>query len=364
MNRPDKISFENTHREFTVTLNNRVNDYFKVNQLSRNANSEMVIKTIVMLTLYFGPYAIILSGLVSSVLGTLGMVVLMAFGLAGIGLSVMHDGNHGAYSSKRWLNTLIGYSLNLIGANSFNWKIQHNLLHHSYTNVFNADEDITSQGILRFAPQAKWQWYHRYQFIYAWFLYGLMTLYWMFYKDFEQLLRYQKNGLLKRQKSSAVKEWTILITTKLVYVSYIFILPVLITPWVWWQVIIGIFIMHYITGFLLAIIFQPAHVIEGSEFPQPDDNQSLKDNWAIHQLRTTTNFANTSRWFTWVVGGLNFQIEHHLFPNICHVHYRNLSSIVKSTATEFRFPYKRVNSFTKALRGHTQILRQFGIKPA
>ena len=121
------------------------------------------------------------------------------------------------------MNTIIGYSLNLIGANSFNWKIQHNVLHHSYTNVFNADEDITSQSILRFAPQAEWQWYHKYQFIYAWFLYGLMTLYWMFFKDFEQLLRYQKNGLLKRQKSSAGKEWTILIITKLVYISYIFI---------------------------------------------------------------------------------------------------------------------------------------------
>jgi linoleoyl-CoA desaturase len=185
----------------------------------------------------------------------------------------------------------------------------------------------------------------------------------MFYKDFEQLLRYQKNGMLKRQKANATREWVILITTKIVYICYIFVAPLLVTPWLWWQIIIGMAIMHYITGFLLAIIFQPAHAIAGSEFLQPDMNHSLKDNWAIHQLRTTTNFANNSRWFTWFVGGLNFQIEHHLFPGICHVHYRKLAGIVKSTAREFGLPYKSVRTFAKALHGHIQLLRQLGMRP-
>lgn len=360
MNPPGNLTFENSHRDFTITLNKRVNDYFKTNNLSRYANGEMVIKSIVMMALYFVPYILILSGVFSGVFLTLGMVFLMGLGLAGIGLCVMHDGNHGAYAKERWINSIIGYSLNLIGANSFNWKIQHNLLHHSFTNVYNVDEDISKKGILRFTPHTKWRRFHRYQFIYAWFLYGLMTLLWMFYKDFAQLTKYHKKGFIERQNSTARKEWSILIFTKIAYITYIFVLPLLVTPWFWWQIIIGILIMHYITGFILAIIFQPAHVIEGTDFPQPDINRSLKDNWAIHQLRTTTNFANRSRWFTWLVGGLNFQIEHHLFPGICHVHYHKISEIVRSTALEFRFPYKRVPSFANALQGHIQLLKKLG----
>lgn len=357
------IKFENTQRGFVQTLNMRVNDYFKSNQLSRYANKEMVLKTIAMLSLYFVPYYLIISGTIAGIGGAIGMVVLMGFGLAGIGLSVMHDGNHGAYSNKRWVNTMVGYTLNLIGANSYNWKVQHNVLHHSFTNVYHADEDITDIGIMRFAPDAEWKKYHRYQFIYAWFFYGLMTLAWMFFKDFKQLADYQKRGFMVSQKTTALKEWVILIFTKMVYISYIFLIPLLLTPWLWWQVVIGIVIMHYITGFLLAIIFQPAHVITESEFPNPDHNATLKDNWAIHQLKTTTNFANDSKWFTWLVGGLNFQIEHHLFPGICHVHYRKIAGIVKSTADEFGLPYKSQKSFLNALQGHYQILKQLGLRP-
>ncbi len=358
----EKITFENSHRDFTLMLNKRVNSFFKANQLSRHANSEMVIKSIVMMTLYFGPYAFIVSGMVSGIFFNLMLVCTMGFGLAGIGLSVMHDANHGAYSSRRRVNTMIGYSLNLIGASAFNWKVQHNVLHHSYTNVYEADEDVSKKGVLRFSPHAPWKWHHRFQFIYAWLLYGLMTLLWMFFKDFDQLIRYQKNGWIKQQKSNVWKEWGILIFTKILYIGYIFIVPILLTPWLWWQVLIGILIMHYITGFLLAIIFQPAHVIEGSAFPEPDINHSLKYNWTIHQLRTTTNFANKSRWFTWLVGGLNFQVEHHLFPGICHVHYRKLAPIVKKTTQEFGVPYLSKKTFAAALWNHAKMLYRLGRK--
>ena len=353
------IMFNPDRRDFTTTMNKRVNAYFKENQLGRHANTEMVIKSIVMLALYFGPLALILTGMITGVSTTLALVVVMSFGLAGIGLSVMHDGNHGAYSSKRWVNTLIGYSLNLIGANSFNWKIQHNVLHHTHTNIYGADEDVSSHGILRFTPHSEWRWFHRYQFVYAWFLYGLMTLSWMFYKDFRQLYLYHHQGLIKG-RTNPKREWVILISTKIIYLSYILLLPILLTPWIWWQVLLGIAIIHYITGFLLAIVFQPAHVIMGSEFPVPDNQGSPRDIRTIHQLRTTTNFANKSRWFTWLVGGLNFQIEHHLYPSICHVHYRKIAPIVQATAHDFNLPYKTVPSFLAALKGHMQLLKLLG----
>jgi linoleoyl-CoA desaturase len=364
MQKTNSITFPATRRDFAATLNRRVNEYFKTEQLSKQGNLEMVIKTCCMFAAYFAPYALIISGVVTGSWPLAVALLVMSMGLAGIGLSVMHDANHGAYSRKPWVNTLMGYSLNLVGANSFNWKMQHNVLHHTFTNVHDEDEDIGSRGVLRFTPHSEWKRMHRYQFVYAWFLYGMMTLAWLFFKDFVRIVRYHKSGLAKKHDASISTEWTILILTKLFYVGYIIVIPILFTSLMWWQVLIGVFIMHYIAGFVLAIIFQPAHVIEGTEFPLPDENNQLENNWAIHQLLTTTNFGNKSRWFSWYVGGLNFQIEHHLFPHICHVHYRKISPIVASTAQEFGLPYKSTETFFQALVKHLNLLKQLGLKPA
>jgi linoleoyl-CoA desaturase len=357
------LTFSRSRLDFSTTLNSRVNAYFTTNRISKHGNNEMVIKTIIMFLLYFIPYLLIVTSLISAPLLLFPLVIIMSIGLSGIGLSVMHDANHGAYSKRSWVNTMLGYSLNLVGANSFNWKIQHNVLHHTFTNVHDEDEDISPRGALRLSPHSEWKWAHKFQHFYAWFLYGLMTIAWMVVKDFARLIKYQKNGLLKKSKASVTQEWIILIITKLVYVGYIFVVPLLFTSLAWWQILVGIFTMHYIAGFVLAIIFQPAHVIDGTEFPLPDNKNSLENNWAIHQLLTTTNFGNKSKWFSWFVGGLNFQIEHHLFPSICHVHYRKISTIVQETASEFNVPYKNASSFLHALIGHTKLLRQLGMKP-
>jgi linoleoyl-CoA desaturase len=357
------ISFGSTYKDFVGTLNKRVSNYFKANNISKQANGEMKLKTVSMFGLYLVPYFLMVTGTVTGTGWLIGLIIIMSLGLAGIGLSVMHDANHGAYSKKPWVNTVIGYSLNLIGANVFNWKIQHNVLHHTYTNVHDEDEDISPRGVLRLSPLSKWNRIHKYQFIYAWFLYGLMTIVWMVAKDFIRIVRYQKNGLVKKNGANISKEWVILIGTKIFYAGYIFVIPWLVTPFAWWQILIGFLMMHYLAGFILAIIFQPAHVIEGTSFPQPDENRGLENNWAVHQLLTTTNFGNNSKWFSWYVGGLNFQIEHHLFPGICHVHYRKISGIVKETAREFGLPYKSVKTFMNALAGHARLLKQLGRRP-
>ena len=364
MEKISPLKFANNHRDFAATLNKRVNEYFKLKNTSRYANPEMIVKTVIMFSLYFVPYSLILGEAVTSTAGLLSLVAVMGFGLAGIGLSVMHDANHGAYSKKSGVNNLIGYSLNLIGANAFNWKVQHNVMHHSFTNVHEEDEDISPRGALRLTPHTRWKKVHRYQFIYAWFLYGLLTIVWLAYKDFYRLVVYHKNGMMKKQNTGAFREWCILLLSKSIYVGYIFILPAVLTSLLWWQVILGVIIMHYMAGFILAIIFQPAHVIEGTEFPLPDETRTLENNWAAHQLHTTTNFGNNSRWFSWYVGGLNFQIEHHLFPNICHVHYRRISGIVRDTALEFGLPYKTSRTFWGALCSHGRLLRKFGKRPA
>lgn len=357
------LTFSRTKLDFSTMLNKRVNEYFKSRNLQRTGNAEMVIKTIVMFSLYFVPYAFIVSEMVTSPWLLIPLVIVMSLGLSGIGLSVMHDANHGAYSRRNWINTIVGYSLNLVGANSFNWRMQHNVLHHTYTNVHEEDEDIVTRGVLRLSPHSQWKFIYQFQHIYAWFLYGLMTLSWLFAKDFARIVKYHKTGLAKKQRASIVKEWFILIATKVFYIGYIFVVPLIFTSLPWWQIITGILVMHYIAGFMLAIIFQPAHVIDGTEYPLPDDDRMLENNWAVHQLLTTTNFGNKSRWFSWYVGGLNFQIEHHLFPNICHVHYRQIAAIVKSTAQEYGLPYKSSATFLEALRGHARLLRQLGAQP-
>jgi linoleoyl-CoA desaturase len=355
------VTFGNSQRDFVALLNKRVNEYFRTKDIARHGNKEMYVKTVIMFSLYFIPYALIVSNTVTDTLTLFGLVIVMGLGLAGIGLSVMHDANHGAYSSKRWVNNFIGYSLNLLGATSFNWKLQHNVLHHTYTNVHDEDEDISPRGALRLSPESDWKPIHRYQHIYAWFLYGLMTIAWVIAKDFTRLTKYQKTGLVRAQKEVAARQWAVLIITKVLYIGYAFVIPVVVTPLLWWQILLGLLTMHYLAGFILAIIFQPAHVIEGTEYPIPDANKALEHNWAVHQLLTTTNFGNGNRLLSWYVGGLNFQIEHHLFPNVCHVHYRHIAGIVQDTAKEFGLPYKNHKTFWSALGGHMRLLKQLGL---
>ena len=364
MNTSATIKFPTSRPEFFSTLNLRVSEYFKSNKISRHANAEMRFKTLFMYLLYLVPYFLMLFGAVTSSWGMVAMCAVMGLGTAGIGLSVMHDANHGAYSSKKWVNQWLGYSLNLIGGNAFNWKVQHNVLHHTFTNVHEVDEDISPRGVLRMTPCGEWKPFHRFQFIYAWFLYGLLTMVWIVVKDFVRIIRYNKDGLLKKQKASALNEWIILLVSKALYIGYIFVVPMLVLSVTWWQCLIGFFVLHYVSGFILAIIFQPAHVIDGTEYLMPDDAGQMENNWAIHQLRTTTNFANKSTFFSWYVGGLNYQIEHHLFPHVCHVHYRKISGIVKETAKEFNLPYKSIPTFLEALVLHGKLLKELGKRPA
>lgn len=357
------LKFAPGNADFFSTLTQRVNGYFKTNHIERTANTEMVVKTVFMFALYFVPYFVLISGSVASAWGMLGLCLIIGLGKAGIGLSVMHDANHGSYSNKTWVNNLLGISLNLIGGHAVNWKVQHNVLHHTYTNVHDVDEDISPRGVLRMAPGSTWHPLHRYQHIYAWFFYGLLTFVWIVAKDYSRLVKYEKEGLLKKQKTTAAKEWTILIVSKIFYFSYIIVLPLVLLPVTWWQVALGFFVMHFVSGFILAIIFQPAHVVDGTEYPEADGKGNLENNWAIHQLLTTTDFGHKNKILSWYVGGLNYQVEHHLFPNICHVHYRNIAPIVEQTAKEFGLPYKSKDTFFQAVAAHAKLMKELGAGP-
>ena len=355
-----KQKFSQTENvEFYQVLSARVNSYFKSGNISRNGNWNMAIKTILMFLLYFTPYFLMLFGIVTHPLMVIALWMMMGLGMAGIGLSVMHDANHGAYSSKKWINRYLGYSMNLIGANAEIWKLQHNVLHHTYTNVHGADDDINTPGILRFSPYNKRYWIHKYQYLYIWFFYGISTLFWMTLKEFVQVFRYRKMGLIKGRKKFRIMLIQLSIW-KIFYYSYILVLPIILFPIPVWLILLSFFAMHFITGLILSLIFQTAHVVPACEYAIANDNGIIENSWAIHEMMTTSNYAPSSRIFSWFIGGLNYQVEHHLFPNICHVHYKQISKIVLSTAREFGIPYNTQKNFLLAVWNHIKMLHRLG----
>jgi linoleoyl-CoA desaturase len=354
-----KFSNENG-TEFSRELRGRVKRYFEEKGLSKHANTNMVLKTIFMLAFFLAPYFLMITGIVTGVLPILLMWVMMGFGAAGIGLAIMHDANHKAYSANKTINRILAYLLNLIGGHVPTWEIQHNVRHHGYTNIDGYDDDIDAGTMLRFSPNENLKSMHKYQHIYAWPLYCLMTIKWITTKDFLQMFRYRKEGFLPGSKLGFIKKITFLTISKLLFYGYILVIPMLVLPIPWWMVLLFFFVMECITGFSLTIIFQTAHVMPTSQYPVPDDQNTIENNWLIHQMDTTTDYAPDSRIFSWLIGGLNYQIEHHLFPNICHVHYRRLSVIVRETAQDFKIQYNSQPNFRMAVISHARMLKRLG----
>ncbi|MCB9272746.1 MAG: acyl-CoA desaturase [Lewinellaceae bacterium] len=342
--------------DFYHTLRSRATAYFEDNRISRHANAQMVVKTVFMACLYLVPFILSLT-VADSKIFFFSLWLLMGVGISGIGLSVMHDANHGAYSSHKAVNRLLGYLLNVVGGCAAYWKIQHNVLHHTYTNIQGVDDDISRVKILRFSPHAGRMKLHRYQHYYAWLLYGLMTLSWVTTKEFAQLFEFRDRGLLpgKHGFRNLLLE---VVITKALYYAYILVLPILILPFSPWFILLCFLCMHFVAGQILSLVFQPAHVLLENEFPLPNTEGRMENNWAVHQLLTTSDFGQDNRLLSWFVGGLNFQIEHHLFPKVCHVHYRALSGIVRQTAAEFHLPYHTEKSWGAAIRSHWRMLRE------
>jgi len=341
----------------------KVNAYFRVNRISPYANAQMWIKTAVMLSLYFVPYVILVTGLAAGNTWLFfGLWLIMAVGMIGIGTSVMHDAHHGTYSANKKVNQFMGYILEAIGGYSVTWKIQHNELHHTYTNIAGLDDDIDSIKLLRFSPRQPRYWYHRYQYLYVWFFYMLMTLVWMTTKDYTQVIRYRQHDLLVKHKVSLKQALFRITLFKLFYYGYIIALPIIFSGMPWYYVIAGFFLMHFTAGLFLSCIFQPAHIVSSSEFALPagTDKRTMASSWAVHEIENTTDFAPRNKVLTWFVGGLNFQIEHHLFTGICHIHYPRLAPLVRSVAKRFGLAYHVEPTFLKALADHVRMLKKLG----
>lgn len=352
-----KIKFRGTAREaeFWEVLVKRVDGYFETNNLSEKGNIGLRIKSGVMLSLYLLPYVALILFEINSWVAALGLVSIMGLGKAGIGMSITHDASHGAYSEStrvnRWMSRLVW----LIGNNEKSWEIQHNYYHHNFTNLEGQDEDLGTQRIMVFSEHAKVRRWHKWQYLYAWPLYSLLTVTKLFGEIF-RISVYAKQGLPKSFHPNKVVEYWKLFFIKTIYLFFMIVLPTMATSFTWWQVCIGFLVMHAVASFILSIVFQLAHIVEGAEQPEVV-NGTVNRKWPVHELASTANFKTTV-WFQWFIGCLNHQIEHHLFRHICHVHYPAISVIVRDTAEEFDLEYKLNSSFIEGVKSHYRRLKE------
>ncbi|NOK39154.1 acyl-CoA desaturase [Corallococcus exercitus] len=361
MTNPTRVTFGQRDSSFAEDLKRRVSEYFETRNLSQRANKAMYVKALSILGFTAGVYGLLLSGHFNA-WGMLGLAVLMGVAIAGIGFCIGHDGVHGSYSDDARVNGVVGFAFDLIGANSYMWRITHNVLHHTYTNIQGMDEDLTVSPQLRLSPHSEWKPYHRFQHLYAFVAYSLTTVFWVFAKDYKYF--FQKDLGPYKGKKHAPAEWARLLAMKAVYYGWTLVIPWLVLDVTWWQFVVGQLAMHMTAGFILGIVFQLAHVVEDAEFPVPDTEGKVEDAWMVHQLRTTANFARKNRLLSWYVGGLNFQVEHHLFPKVCSIHYPALSEIVKATAEEHGLPYIEAVTFRGAVASHYRMLKRLGRPPA
>lgn len=288
------------------------------------------------------------------------LTAVLGLSLAAVGFNVQHDGGHGAYSEHLWVNKLAAMTLDLMGASSYVWARKHNAIHHTYTNITGHDDDINVGFLGRLSPHQPHLWFHRYQHVYLWFLYGFLPIKWHLYDDFRNVVIARVGG----QQLSRPKGRSLLLFGggKLLFFGLALALPMIWHPW--WTVVLCYVGASFVQGIVLSVIFQLAHCVEESSFPLPDsDTGRMDSDWAAHQVQTTVDFAQRNRPLTWFVGGLNFQIEHHLFPQICHVHYPALAPLVRQTCDEFGVGYNAQPSLWGAIASHYRWLRQMSRPP-
>lgn len=316
----------------------------------------MHLKTLFYVVGWVSLYVAVVSQNFSDPVMLLMMACLGVF-VAGIGFNIGHDAIHGSYSSSKTINKLMSQGFEMIGASAYTWKIRHNMLHHTCTNIHEADGDLESMPLLRFCIKPGRKAYHAYQHIYAPLLYCFTSLVWVFLKDYKHIAEERRDQRLKTKPP--LSAYLSLFGFKFLHYFLFLILPIFILKIAVWKVLLGFLTMHFVAGFLLAMVFQLGHCVEGPEFKQFPESAQINTAWSEHQLRSSANFGSHP-FTTWFCGGLNFQIEHHLFPNVCHVHYKGLSKIVERTAKEFNLPYHNHKNPLSAIQSHLRHLKYIG----
>ncbi|HBB34915.1 MAG TPA: acyl-CoA desaturase [Cyanobacteria bacterium UBA8803] len=345
---------------FRKELNRRVSAYLAAEQISERDNPAMYLKTAILLAWIVSAWSLIVFGPISGWMRLVGCVIL-AFGMAGFVFNVGHDANHGGYSNHKLVNRILGLTYDFMGVSSYLWRYRHNVLHHTYTNISGHDVEIDGDGWLRMYPTQTHHWYHRFQHLYIWFIYCFVPFYWS-YCDVDLVLRkgkYHEHRIPPLNPSEKIT----LLGFKILWFGYVFGIPLLVgyTPL---QVIVGVLVTFLTYGLVINVVFMMAHVVDSVEFLTPQrEAENLEDEWAIWQVKTTVDFAPNNHFINWYVGGLNYQVVHHLFPQICHIHYPRLAKIVAEVCQEFGVDYKVYETFGQVLNANYSWLKTLGREP-
>ena len=348
-------SFDNAPGSFFNSLKEKVDQYFIEKKLDRAGNAKLFWKSIFQILFAAGLYTVLIffnPGVLISVV----LCVLLGLNFAIIGFNVMHEGGHKSFSRHPWMNSVSAYFLNVLGGNTYYWKIKHNVNHHTYTNVEGMDSDIDAKPFLRMHEGQPHHAFHRYQHIYWIVLYGISYVAWIFYEDFEKYFSGRIN-VNSPKKKLPLKEHIIFWISKALYLVVYVAVPIFMVGWLPW--LIGFLIITSVCGIAISIVFQLAHVVEGTQFRQGLDPKDKQD-WAMQQIASTSNFGTSSKLLHWLLGGLNFQIEHHLFPLVSHIHYPAISQMVKESCKEYNIVYHEYKSMAKAIVSHLIHLRRLG----
>ena len=343
-------------RNFRRTLNERVNAYLRDNGIPARDVPAMYLKTAVMLAWWLGAYLLLLLGHFPPPVNIL-LCLVWAMAIAAVGFNVMHDANHGGYSKRPRVNKLISLSAEMLGMSGFRWRVKHNVWHHTYTNIAGYDDDVEAMGWMRLTPRAPWKALHRAQAWYFPVVYSMIGFDFIM-RDFMMALIGKSDANHVYPKMSAADKVTFW-AGKLFFFTIMFGLPLLVFPW--WQVLLGFLIVMLTLGLVMGIVFQLAHISGDAAFPEPvGDPPHIENEWAVHQVQTTVDFAPRNRLLSWYIGGLNFQIEHHLLPHICHLNYPRLAPIVAATCEEFGIRYTCYATWRAAFAAHWRELRLLG----
>ncbi|MCE3279806.1 MAG: fatty acid desaturase [Bacteroidetes bacterium] len=352
-----RVSFNNKNSVFFNALKDKVDTYFKSNNIKETGNYKLYIKTIILCLSAVSFYTILVFFTPQNIFLSLLLCALLGINLAAIGFNVMHDGAHGSFSTKTWVNELMGYSLNFMGGSVYLWKYKHNVNHHSFTNIEGMDEDIDIKPWIRIHPDQKKHWFHRFQHVYWAILYCVTYILWVFVQDFKKYFT-GKIGDIPFRKMD-LKEHIIFWVGKLFYVGAFLVLPMFTVGVL--ETVIGYLTIACVCGFIIAVVFQLAHIVEDATFETPNvQNYKVENEWAVHQIQTTANFATKSKIVSWFTGGLNFQVEHHLFPRISHVHYPKISELVRETCAQFNIQYLEFPTVLSAVKSHVVHLKHVG----
>lgn len=344
---------------FHSALKSRVEQYFKDRGLEKTGDRRLFLKTGVIFAAAVASY-VFLVFFADSWPEVLIGIVAMSLSLAFIGLNIQHDGNHGSYCRSRRINRIMGMTIDLIGGSHFLWRQKHNILHHTYTNIDELDDDLHTSGLLRLSPDQRRRVWHRFQHWYALPLYSFLTLSWVVYGDFRKLILGRIGDF--RLNRPTWRDLTFFLAMKLLYFAVALGLPLVLHPTL--PVVAAFLGVHLLLGFTLATVFQLAHTVDGNRFPTPSpQTRKMDQEWAIHEIETTADFSRSNPIVTWCLGGLNFQIEHHLFPRICHVHYPDISPIVETTCAEFGISYLAFPSLLAAIQAHLKHLKTMAVLP-